>query len=153
MPLRTGTPLPELLGATEWVNGVAHNADLLGKPVLVHFWAMSCHICHDNMPTIQEWRKKYEAQGLQLVAVHMPRQEEDMNVEQVKKAILEMGIEEPCAIDNAHTLGETFQNQYWPAYFLFDKEGLLRGRSAGDAGITLLAGTLNRLMTAEEVKV
>lgn len=153
MPLRTGTPLPELIGATEWVNGVATTADLIGKPVLIHFWATSCHLCHDNMPTVQEWRKKYEAQGLQLVAIHMPRQEEDMDVEAVKKAIVEMGIEEPCAIDNAHTLGETFQSQYWPAYFLFDKQGLLRSRAAGDAGVSLLAGTLARLMEADAVTV
>jgi thiol-disulfide isomerase/thioredoxin len=101
------------------------------------------------MPTIQEWRKKYAAQGLKVVAVHAPRQEDDTNIEAVHQAIQEMGIEEPCAIDNMHNLVDTFQNQYWPAYYLFDKEGALRSRAAGDAGIKLLEGTLTRLMEAE----
>ncbi len=149
MPLRTGTPIPELIGATEWVNGRANTAELIGSPVLIHFWAMSCHICHDNMPILQEWRERYAAQGLKVVAIHAPRQEDDTNIEAVHQAITEMGIEEPCAIDNMHSLVETFQSQYWPAYFLFDKEGALRSRAAGDAGIKLLEGTLTRLMEAE----
>ncbi len=153
MPLRTGTPLPELDGATEWVNGEAHSAELVGSPTLVHFWAMSCHICHDNMSTIQRWRKEYAAQGLKVVGVHMPRQPEDTDVEKVKREIEALGIEEPCAIDNEHTIGERFQSQYWPAYFLFDKEGALRGRAAGDAGISLLEGSLKRVMEANAAPI
>ncbi len=153
MPLRTGTPLPELDGATEWVHGEAKRSELVGSPTLVHFWAISCHICHDNMPTIQRWRKEYADKGLKVVGVHMPRQQEDTNIEAVKHEIEALGIEEPCAIDNDHTLGERFQNQFWPAYFLFDAEGNLRGRAAGDAGISLLEGSLKRVMEAEATTV
>jgi len=140
--------MPELAGATEWVNGEATREDLIGSPTLIHFWATSCHICHDNMPTIQQWRHQYAANGLKVVAVHMPRQEEDTNVEAVKADIIALGIEEPCAIDNQHKLGEQFQNQYWPAYFLFDSEGNLRGRAAGDAGVSLLESALTRVMSS-----
>ena len=60
MPLRLGSAMPELTGATEWLNGGVDAASLQGHPVLVHFWAVSCHICHDNMPAVQQWRKEYE---------------------------------------------------------------------------------------------
>jgi len=121
--------MPELDGATEWVNGIATREALAGKPTLIHFWALSCHICHDNMPTVQRWRAQYADRGLQVVGVHMPRQQEDTDPGAVKAAIAEMGIVEPCAIDNNHLLGEAFQNQYWPAYFVFDATGELRGRA------------------------
>jgi hypothetical protein len=105
------------------------------------------------MPVVQEWRKKYAAQGLKVVAVHMPRQEEDLDVEAIKREIAALGIEEPCAIDNNHAIGERFQSQYWPAYFLFDREGLLRGRAAGDAGIRLLESALVRVMESHAAPV
>ena len=47
MPLRTGSTLPALGGAAAWINGEPAAEELAGKPVLVHFWSVSCHICHD----------------------------------------------------------------------------------------------------------
>ena len=149
MPLRLGTPLPELDGATEWVNGEAKREDFIASPTLVHFWAKSCHICHENMPKVQGWRKEYADRGLKFVAVHMPRQEEDTDVAAVKADIAAMGIEEPCAIDNLHTLGERFQTQHWPAYFLFDAEGNMKSRAAGDAGIGIIETAIKRALDTE----
>jgi thiol-disulfide isomerase/thioredoxin len=146
MPLRIGTPLPELTGATEWVNGAVERESLIGSPVLLHFWAMSCHYCHDNMPTIQQWRQKYADKGLKVVAIHMPRQQEDTNIESVKADIASMGLKEPCAIDNEHIIGDRFENQLWPAYFLFDKDGNMKSRAGGHAGLSMIEGALKRLL-------
>ena len=55
-----------------------------------------------------------------------------------------MGMTEPCAIDNAHAMTAAFQNRFVPAYFLFDRDGLLRSRTAGDAGIGMLRSALAR---------
>ena len=144
MPMRTGTPMPELEGATEWLNGELNREELIGNPVLVHFWAISCHICHENADKLDEWRKEYGPKGLKFVSVHMPRQEADLNVDPVKADLEPMHITEPNAIDNHHSLAEAFQNKYVPAYFLFDREGNLRSRAAGDAGLTMLEGALKR---------
>lgn len=94
MPMRTGTPLPELNGATEWVNGEVTRESLLGSPTLIHFWAKSCHVCHDNMPTVEQWRENYADKGLKVVAIHMPREEADTDVEAVKADAVELGIQE-----------------------------------------------------------
>ncbi len=149
MPLRIGTPLPELTGATQWLNGEVKREDLIGAPTLIHFWAKSCYICHNNMPTVEEWRSTYAEKGLKVVAIHAPRQEEDTDLEAVAADAQEMRLHEPCAIDNEHTLKEAFQNDYWPAYFLFDQEGNMRSRSAGDAGLKMLEGALKRLMETD----
>jgi thiol-disulfide isomerase/thioredoxin len=151
MPLRTGTEMPELDGATEWVNGEANAADLRDGPTLVHFWAISCYICKDNMSTLQAWKETYGKQGLRFVAVHAPRGEDDLDAEKVRAAIAQFAIDEPCAIDNEHALVDRFQlNGLWPHYFLFDAEGKLRGRSAGNAGLAMVESSLKRLLEQEQ---
>jgi thiol-disulfide isomerase/thioredoxin len=145
MPLRLGTPLPSLAGAAAWLDGEPDPAALAGRPVLVHFWAVSCHICHDNMPAVQAWRREFEPLGLRVVAVHMPRGESDLDRDAVRADAAAMGLTEPCAVDDTHAVAEAFQNRFVPAYFLFDRDGLLRSRAAGDAGLALLRAALTRL--------
>jgi len=144
MPLRLGTPRPDLAGATEWINREPDPEALTGVPVLVHFWAVSCHICHENMPALAAWRERYGPLGLAVVAIHMPRQESDTDVERVREDVRALGLTEPCAIDNTHALADAFDNRFVPAYFLFDREGRLRSRAAGDAGLAMLERALAR---------
>ena len=136
--------MPELDGATGWVNGTAKRSELIRKPTLIHFWAISCQVCHDNMPTVVQWRDEYPE--LQVVGVHMPRQQEDTDIVKVNADIEKLAITEPCAIDNEHTIGERFENQFWPAYFLFDADGNLRGRAAGYSGLKMIEGPLKRVL-------
>lgn len=142
MPLRSGSPLPSLDGATEWING---QPELVSGPVLVHFWSVSCHICKENMPGVREWIEAYGPRGLQVVAIHKPRQEMDTNVDNVKWFVNSLGITEPCAVDNEVKLSDSFDNEFVPAYFLFDADGNLRSRAAGHSGLTLLKGALERM--------
>jgi thiol-disulfide isomerase/thioredoxin len=81
MSLRLNTPLPDLSGATEWLNGRPDSTRLAGRAALVYFWSVSCHLCHENMPVIAEWRERYAPHGVQFIAIHVPRQAADMDVE------------------------------------------------------------------------
>jgi thiol-disulfide isomerase/thioredoxin len=148
MPLRLNAPMPALAGATEWVPAPPAREELAGHPVLVYFWAVSCHICHERMPTLGTLRERYGTQGLRLVAIHMPRQESDMDVAAVRKEITALGIVDPCAVDNEHALADAFENRFLPAFFLFDRAGLLRSRTAGDAGLGMLEGALAKQFAA-----
>lgn len=147
MPLKSGTPIPDIDGATEWVNGSITREELIGSVTLIYFWALSCYICKDNMPTLREWVKEYPAKGVKFVSIHMPRQESDTDIAEVKTAIEQLGITEPVAIDNDHTIGDRFETTgFWPYYFIFDKEGNMRGRAAGNAGLKTIENTLKRLV-------
>lgn len=152
MPMRIGTEMPSLDGATEWFGATeAHAvAESKGHPTLVHFWAISCGICKDNMPRVAEWRESKRDQGLRVIAVHMPRYESDTDVELVREAIANYNITEPCAVDNQHKLRDAFHNEqgYVPAYYLFDAEGKLRSFAAGERGLDMLASALDRLLSA-----
>jgi thiol-disulfide isomerase/thioredoxin len=145
MPMRLKTPMPELDGVTEWLNAEPDLEALKGKPLLVYFWAVSCHICHENMPKIQAWREKFSPLGLNMIAIHSPRMQSDTDVEKVKEALKEYGIVEPCGIDNKHLVKKAFDNDLWPAYFIFDSEGLLKRRAAGNAGLSMLEPILEKM--------
>ena len=150
MPLRIGTEMPGLDGATEWFGGTQADAEQLaqGGPTLVHFWSVSCGICKENMPRVAAWRDERKHEGLRVIAVHMPRYESDTDVEAVREAIASYGITEPCAVDNLHHLRDAFQNEqgYVPAYYLFDSEKKLRSFAAGERGLDLLSSTLDRVL-------
>lgn len=138
--------MPEFTGATEWLNGEVSKVQLAGeKPTLVHFWSISCHLCKQAMPLVNEFRDNY-GDRLNVIAVHMPRSEEDHNIEEIKKAAVEHGITQPIFIDGEHKLTDEFENQYVPAYYLFDKEGKLRHFQAGGSGMKMLEKRVNRVL-------
>ncbi|HUF03282.1 MAG TPA: redoxin family protein [Aridibacter sp.] len=149
MPMRIGDPIPGFEGATDWLNGTREEAEgsLKGSPVLVHFWAISCGTCKEKMPDLKELQEMFEPAGLKSFAVHLPRYEADTNLEAVREAIGANGITEICAVDNQHKLKEAFKNeQGWvPVYYLFDPEGNLKMRAAGEFGVGILRSALERM--------
>jgi thiol-disulfide isomerase/thioredoxin len=153
MPMRIGDPRPAFEGATEWLNELQDTADdyVNGQPTLVYFWATSCGICKENMPKLKELKDRYKDRGLRSVAIHMPRYEADTDLAGVKAAIEEHCIDDVCAIDNEHKLKDAFLNeQGWvPVYYLFDAEGKLKSRAAGEFGVNVLSGALEKMFPAE----
>lgn len=138
--------MPELDGATKWLNGELSKSDLIGeKPTLIHFWSVSCHLCKEAMPNVNKFRDDYKDK-LNVVAVHMPRSEDDLNIEQIKSVAAEHEITQPIFVDSEHTLTEAFENQYVPAYYVFDKEGQLRHFQAGGSGMKMLEKRVNRVL-------
>ncbi|MFD1427884.1 thiol-disulfide isomerase/thioredoxin [Kroppenstedtia sanguinis] len=150
MALRLRTEMPELKGVTEWVNGEVTKEELLGKPVLIHFWSISCGICKKSMPDVLKIRDGYKDAGLQVVGIHMPRSEKDTDKEAVKEAIEKYEMTHPQAIDNQHSVVDAFENEFVPAFYLFDAEGQLRHRSAGEKAMKMLERPLERLLGNQE---
>ena len=155
MPMRIGTPLPSLEGATEWLNSSAEEVlkNTEGHPVLVHFWSVSCGMCKDNLPRVAEWREKYRDAGLRLVAIHMPRYPEDTNVDSVRDAVARYEISDALAVDNEHQLRDAFLNEngYVPAYYLFDEHHKLKSFAAGEYGVKVIEPALERMLGVKAV--
>lgn len=147
--------MPALDGATTWFNGSQDEIQeqIKGRPTLVHFWAVSCGICKDKMAALHELIKKFEPLGLQTVAVHMPRYEADTDLDTVDQAMRDHHITEPTAVDSLHKLKDAFLNeQGWvPVYYLFDAEGKLRTRAAGEFGIGVLQTALDKMFPSQAV--
>lgn len=148
--MRLREELPDFPGITEWVNGQVTKADLAGSPVLVHFWSVSCYMCKESMPSINEWRDKYAANGLKVIGIHMPRSEKDTDIETIKQTIAEHNLTHSIAIDNDMKTVDAFQNEYVPAFYLFDENLQLRHFQAGEKGLNLVKKRLFRILGIEE---
>ena len=150
MGMRIGTPMPSFEGATEWLAGSAEQAaeSAKGHPTLVHFFALSCGVCKENLPRVGEWRDGTRYPELRTIAIHMPRYEADTDVQAVRDAVATYHLTEPVAVDNEHKLKDGFQNEhgYVPAYYLFDADGKLKGFAAGERGLDVLKPALDRMM-------
>ncbi len=147
--MRLRSDMPELSGATQWINGEVSKSDLIGnKPTLIHFWSVSCGLCKDAMPIINQFRNDYKDE-LNVIAVHMPRSEKDLDIDQIKEVAAEHDITQPIFVDNDHALTDAFENEYVPAYYVFDAEGKLRHYQAGGDGMKMLTKRVNRVLGKE----
>ncbi|NLB96987.1 MAG: redoxin domain-containing protein [Armatimonadetes bacterium] len=147
--MRIGSALPPLDGATEWVNsGPVGSADLAGRPLLVHFWALSCHSCHEMMPTVVAWHQRHASRGLQVISVHQARCEADTDVAAIKQAIEKCGITHPVAIDNDFRIVDAWENKFVPSFYLFNADGKLVHYQAGDRGQKMIEQAIERVLGA-----
>jgi cytochrome c biogenesis protein CcdA/thiol-disulfide isomerase/thioredoxin len=125
--------LPSLSGAVEWLNSKPLTADeLKGKVVVVDFWTYSCINCLRSIPYIRAWAEKYRDHGLVVIGVHAPEFAFERNVDNVKKAVATLGIKYPVAIDNDYRIWRAFDNQYWPAHYFIDAQGMIRHHEFGE---------------------
>ena len=125
--------MPPLSGAVAWLNSPPLTRDALkGKVVLVDFWTYSCINCLRSIPYIRAWAEKYKDQGLVVIGVHAPEFAFERNIGNVKKAVSDLGIRYPVAIDNDYAIWRAFGNEYWPAHYFIDAQGRIRYHHFGE---------------------
>jgi cytochrome c biogenesis protein CcdA/thiol-disulfide isomerase/thioredoxin len=124
---------PSLAGAVAWLNSPPLTAAALGgKVVLVDFWTYSCINCLRAIPYVRAWAGKYAAQGLVVIGVHAPEFAFEKNIDNVRKAVSDLQIGYPVAIDNNYGIWRAFNNEYWPAHYFIDAKGRIRHHHFGE---------------------
>lgn len=98
-----------------------------------------------NHPDLQKLGKKYCSSGLNLVPVHMPRGAWELDETKVREVADELGIAEPLILDNDHSVTDRFGVDAVPTYFLFDLDGRLKRRAAGNFGLKMIEAALRDL--------
>ena len=125
--------LPPLKGATEWLNSPELTPDgLKGKVVLIDFWTYSCINCLRAIPYVRAWAEKYKDQGLVVIGVHTPEFAFEKDAGNVRRAVAELKIGYPVAIDSNYAIWRSFSNQYWPAHYFIDARGQIRHHHFGE---------------------
>ncbi len=136
-PAATNLPVeraaPPLDGAVQWLNSAPLSlADLRGKVVLVDFWTYSCINCLRTLPHVKAWAERYRDQGLVVIGVHAPEFAFERSLPNVERAVRDLGIDYPVAIDNDYAIWRAFANRYWPAHYFIDAQGRIRHHHFGE---------------------
>ena len=118
--------------AVDWINSPPLKPEhLAGKVVLVNFWTYTCINWLRTLPYVRAWAQKYQQQFV-VVGVHTPEFAFEQNIDNVRRAVRQMNIEYPVAIDNEYAIWRTFDNHSWPALYFVDARGRVRGHRFGE---------------------
>jgi cytochrome c biogenesis protein CcdA/thiol-disulfide isomerase/thioredoxin len=148
--LKQPYPAPSLQKVDAWINTEPFTLEnLKGKVVLIDFWTFSCINCIRTLPYIKNWYEKYHADGLVVIGVHTPEFEFEKNIDNVKKAISQYQISYPVILDNQYGTWQSFRNQYWPAHFLIDKNGMVVYEHFGEGNYDITEHNIVALLGAK----
>jgi thiol-disulfide isomerase/thioredoxin len=103
-----------------WVNGGPQSIIQQGRPMLVEFWDFCRPSSLRTLPYVQAWHERYGADGLRVIGVHCPGFECSRDAQAVSDAVARLGIEYPVLIDSELELWQDYENEGWPARYLFD---------------------------------
>jgi thiol-disulfide isomerase/thioredoxin len=115
--------------------------------VLIDFWTYSCINCLRALPYVKSWYERYRAQGLVVIGVHAPEFAFEKDVGNVTRAVHDLGITYPVALDNDYAIWKAFGNHYWPAHYFIDAQGNIRGHHFGEGDYAGSEQLIRRLLT------
>jgi cytochrome c biogenesis protein CcdA/thiol-disulfide isomerase/thioredoxin len=126
-------PLPDLGGAVAWLNSPPLSSkSLKGKVALIDFWTYSCINCLRALPYVEGWAAKYKDAGLVVIGVHTPEFAFEKERTNVEKAVRDLKVSYPVAIDSDYKIWKAFNNEYWPAHYFIDGKGRIRYHHFGE---------------------
>jgi thiol-disulfide isomerase/thioredoxin len=139
--------LASLERANEWLNSPPLTAPALrGKVVLIDFWTYTCINWLRTLPYVRAWDEKYRNKGLVVIGVHAPEFAFEKNINNVRRAVQEMRVGYPVAVDNEHVIWRAFKNQYWPALYFVDAQGRVRHEHFGEGSYEQSEMIIQRLL-------
>lgn len=143
-------PAPELAGITGWINTEPLTlAQLRGKVVLIDVWTYSCINCIRTLPHVTRWYDTYKDDGLVVIGVHAPEFPFERKLENVQKAVRAYGIHYPVALDNDYATWRAYNNKYWPAHYLIDREGKVVYQHFGEGKYNVTEANIRSLLGLE----
>jgi thiol-disulfide isomerase/thioredoxin len=127
------TLIPSFDGATGWLNSAPLDpAGLRGHVVLVDFWTLTCINWLRTEPYIRAWSRAYREDGLVVIGVHTPEFSFEHDIDRIRQAVQVRGIDYPVAVDNQYGVWTAFDNNYWPALYFIDRDGVIRDHHFGE---------------------
>jgi thiol-disulfide isomerase/thioredoxin len=154
MTLFAHTRMPRLDGATAWLNSEPLDPEgLRGRVVLVDFWTLTCINWLRTEPYVRAWARAYRDDGLVVLGVHTPEFSFEHDVDGVRRAIAARDIDYPVAVDNDYGIWRAFDNHYWPALYLVDRDGVIRDHHFGEGRYEQSEREIQRLLGVDREPV
>jgi cytochrome c biogenesis protein CcdA/thiol-disulfide isomerase/thioredoxin len=149
-------PAPNFTDNQDWFNTPGDKpltlAGLRGKVVIVDFWTYTCINCLRTLPFVEGLYQHYHRYGLEIVGVETPEFTFEQEASNVRQAIKTDGITYPVVQDNKYGTWDAYQNQYWPAEYYIDANGIVRHTSFGEGNYGEDEQDVRKLLTAAGAK-
>jgi thiol-disulfide isomerase/thioredoxin len=124
---------PALSQVGPWFNSQGLELkDLRGKVVVLHFWTFGCINCQRNLPYYNAWQKDFSNEPLAIIGVHTPEFKHEADSAAIAEQIKQRKIEYPVTLDSKNATWLAYNNRFWPAIYLIDKQGRIRQRWEGE---------------------
>jgi thiol-disulfide isomerase/thioredoxin len=141
---------PNFTDVTKWLNTPEGKPltmkGLRGKVVIVDFWTYSCINCQRSLPHVEAWYKRYAPYGLEIVGVHTPEFAFEHVISNIKAQAKALGVDYPIAVDNDYGTWNAYDNEYWPADYLIDAQGVVRHVDFGEGNYGLTESLIRKLL-------
>ena len=153
--LRTPVAAPEFTHTNEedWINSEPLKLNQLsGKVLLIDFWTFDCWNCYRSFPWLNAMEQRLPKDNFHIIGIHSP----EFSHEKIRKNVVEKAkefkLDHPIMIDNDLSYWKAMYNKYWPAFYLIDKKGQVRGIYYGethedDPQAKHIEKTINALLT------
>ena len=139
--------MPDLGGGASWLNSAPLTRESLrGKVVLVHFWTYTCINSLRSLPYVKAWADKYKDAGLVVIGVHAPEFSVEKDRANVERAVRDLKVNYPVAIDSEYRIWEAFDNRHWPALYFIDAKGRIRHHYFGEGRYVEAESVLQELL-------
>ena len=140
--------LASLASANEWLNSPPLTAPALrGKVILIDFWTYTCINWLRTFPYVRAWDQKYRNQGLVVIGIHAPEFAFEKDLNNVHRAVKDMQVDYPVAVDNEHVIWRAFNNEEWPALYFIDAKGRVRHHYFGEGAYEESEAVIQQLLT------
>ena len=139
-------------GAEDWLNSKPLSWESLrGQIVIIDVWTFDCWNCYRSLPWLHDVEARYRDQGLRVIGVHTPELPQEYVRANVVRKLTELQVTEPVMLDNDYSYWKALGNQYWPAFYLVDKRGQIRGlfvgeTHVGDANARAIEAAIGKLL-------
>ena len=115
------------LDVNTWINSSpVKPMELRGGATVVHFYASGCGNCVRTLPYLNDWHKRFAAEGLRIIGIHRPETEQERDVDRVRYKAAEAEMAYPIGVDNDSLTWNAWANRVWPSIYLIDKDGYIR---------------------------
>jgi hypothetical protein len=81
-----------------------------------------------------------------VVGVHTPEFEFEKDVDNVRRALKDMRVVYPVALDSDYAIWRAFENRYWPALYFADAQGRIRHHHFGEGEYEQSERVIQRLL-------
>ena len=109
---RIHSDLSALDRAPVWLNSEPLTAEeLRGRVVLVDIWTYSCVNWLRTLPYVRAWAERYRDRGLVVVGAHCPEFGFEHDLDNVRHATRQLGVDYPVVIDNDFAIWQSLANR------------------------------------------